>query len=156
MTIRPTAYLITPDQGGDSRVQLSDDAAPINVLSDNIVSLYTRSQIAPLCAPVVDQHGKVVGSEHRRPSDFLTVTGYRDPDGVIWTPPTAFAYAAVCEARHAWENDAAQARKLLAALVDARPLADTPGFLSAQDAARNFLRTERPSVRRDDTTEKAA
>lgn len=72
MTIRPTAYLVMPENGGDSRVQLVEDAAPINVLSDNIVPLFTRSQIAPLCAPVVDQHGKVAGSENRRPGDLLT------------------------------------------------------------------------------------
>ena len=154
MTIRPTAYLVMPENGGDSRVQLVEDAAPINVLSDNIVPLFTRSQIAPLCAPVVDQHGKVVGSENRRPSDFLTVTGYRDPDGVIWTPPTAFAYAAACEARHAWENDAALARKLLAALVDECG----PEWVGSTDydTATAFLETERPCARRDDMAEKAA
>ena len=81
--------------------------------------LYRRDAIAPLRVPLVDQHNNVMGHEHRKARELLIERVWTDKDGVVWSRPTAFAYAAVCEARHQWEMELGTARGLLAALVDA-------------------------------------
>lgn len=48
--------------------------------------------------PIVDQDGVVSGFERTSLERLLKVEAYRDEDGTIWTPPTAFAYAQLCRA----------------------------------------------------------
>lgn len=98
--------------------------------------LYRRDDIAPLRVPLVDQHNNVMGHENRKARELLIERVWTDKDGVVWSRPTAFAYAAVCEARHQWEMTAGDARSILAMLADAK----TPEAMAAvQDVARAFL-----------------
>jgi hypothetical protein len=138
MNNRPTAYLVDQYRKPET-VVLAAEMASISIAGAEFVPLYKRDDIAPLQVPLVDQHGKRVGVHHRRPSELLTETAYRDADDVIWTAPTAFAYATVCAARHKADMEIGDMRALLAALVDARPLTDATAFLAAQDAARAYL-----------------
>lgn len=135
MNNRPTAYLVEAYKEKPKAV-LADDMSAISVASADVEPLYKRDDIAPLQVPLVDQHGKRVGVHHRRPSELLTETAYRDADDVIWTTPTAFAYAAVCAARHKADMELGDMRAILAMLADAK----TPEAVSAvQDVARAFL-----------------
>ena len=84
----------------------------------HVEPLYRRDDIAPLRVPLVDQHNNVMGYENRKARELLIERVWTDKDGVVWSRPTAFAYAAVCEARHQWEMTAGDARALLATLVD--------------------------------------
>lgn len=138
MNNRPTAYLVAPYKQPET-VVLAAQMDAVSFAGADVEPLYKRDDIAPLQVPLVDQHGKTVGTHHRRPSELLTETAYRDAEDVIWTAPTAFAYAAVCEARHKADMQIGEMRALLAALVDARPMSDATTFLAAQDAARTFL-----------------
>lgn len=135
MNNRPTAYLVEAYKEKPKAV-LADDMSAISVASADVEPLYKRDDIAPLQVPLVDQHGKRVGVHHRRPSELLTETAYRDADDVIWTAPTAFAYATVCAARHKADMETGDMRAILAMLADAK----TPEAVSAvQGVARAFL-----------------
>jgi len=117
MTNRPTAYLVDQYKKPES-VVLAAEMAKISIAGAEFTPLFKRDDIAPLQVPLIDQHGKTVGTHHRRPSELMTETAYRDADGVIWTSPTAFAYAAVCEARHKADMELGRARMALAELLD--------------------------------------
>lgn len=49
--------------------------------------------------PIVDQDGNRVGVSHKTPEELCRVDAYRDENGTVWTPPTAWAYYQVCRAR---------------------------------------------------------
>lgn len=135
MNNRPTAYLVEAYKEKPKAV-LADDMSAISVAGADVEPLYKRDDIAPLQVPLIDQHGRRVGVHHRRPSELLTETAYRDADDVIWTAPTAFAYATVCAARHKADMETGDMRAILAMLADAK----TPEAISAvQDVARAFL-----------------
>ena len=144
MTNRPTAYLVDQYKK-PTTVVLADDMDKISIAGAEFTGLFKREDIAPLQVPLLDQHGKRVGTHHKRPADLLSETAYRDEDDVIWTAPTAFAYAKACEARHKHEMANGDMRMLLAALVDSRPLADPVAFFAAQDAAKAYLNKTNPS-----------
>lgn len=50
--------------------------------------------------PIVDQNGTYCGVQRSALSSLLVIEGYRDEEGTIWTPPTAYAYAMICKAHH--------------------------------------------------------
>jgi HAMP domain-containing protein len=50
---------------------------------------------------IVDQDGNEVGHTHRSMAELLREDAWRDDNGTIWNPPTAWAYFAVCRARDA-------------------------------------------------------
>jgi hypothetical protein len=113
--------------------------------------LYRRDAIAPLRVPLVDQHNNVMGHEHRKARELLIERVWTDKDGVVWSRPTAWAYYAVCEARHQWEMTAGDARSILAMLADAK----TPeGIAAVQDVARAFLDKTSPTRSRNFDTAK--
>ena len=139
VAIEARAYEVTPS--GDmlpflvSRVNVSTMKDRLEN-GDQVEALYRRDDIAPLRVPLVDQHNNVMGYEHRKARELLIERVWTDKDGVVWSRPTAFAYAAVCEARHQWEMTAGDARSILAMLADAK----TPETIAAvQDVARAFL-----------------
>ena len=102
----------------------------------HVEPLYRRDDIAPLRVPLVDQHNNVMGYENRKARELLIERVWTDKDGVVWSRPTAWAYMAVCEARHQWEMAAGDARGILAMLADAK----SPEAIAAvQDVARAFL-----------------
>jgi hypothetical protein len=52
-----------------------------------------------IVCPIINQHGERVGVHHALPEELLYVEAYVDENGTAWTPPTAYAYAMVCESR---------------------------------------------------------
>jgi uncharacterized Zn finger protein (UPF0148 family) len=50
---------------------------------------------------IVDQDGNEVGYTHRPMAELRREDAWRDDNGTIWNPPTAWAYFAVCRARDA-------------------------------------------------------
>lgn len=111
VAIEPTGYFV-PGAG----VYSPHDVARFpNV---GAIALYRRDDIAPLRVPLVDQHNNVMGHENRKARELLIERVWTDKDGVVWSRPTAFAYAAVCEARHLADMELGEVRGLLAALVD--------------------------------------
>lgn len=132
VAIEPAAYLC------DGKVFGPDETGRIFAPADakSIEGLYKRDDIAPLKVPLVDQHNNVMGYENRKARELLIERVWTDKDGVVWSRPTAFAYAAVCEARHQWEMTAGDARSILAMLADAK----SPEAIAAvQDVARAYL-----------------
>lgn len=77
-----------------------------------------------------------MGHEHRKARELLIERVYTDKDGVVWSRPTAWAYYAVCEARHQWEMTAGDARAILVMLADAK---GTLALDAVQDVARAYL-----------------
>jgi len=51
--------------------------------------------------PIIDQHREEIGIAHRKPADLERVDAFMDDNGTAWTPPTAWAYFAACQARDA-------------------------------------------------------
>lgn len=94
----PIALMIVSLDGQNQNVVLTADVD--NLGTGKVIGLYTKDQLAPSRVPLVDQHDKFVGYEHRRPDFYTHAEGYRDEDGVIWTQPTAEAYAKVCGLNH--------------------------------------------------------
>jgi len=146
VAISPTGYYV-PGAG----VYSPQDVAAKFSQAAGIEALYKRDDIAPLRAPLVDQHNNVVGYEHRKARELLIERVWTDRDGVVWSRPTAWAYHAVCEARHQWEMTAGDARSILAMLADVK----TPeGIAAVQDVARAFLDKTSPTRSRNFDTAK--
>jgi hypothetical protein len=131
VVIEPAGYAL------NGRLFSKEEMAAQRVASNDAVTpVYYRDAIAPLRVPLVDQHNNVMGHEHRKARELLIERVFTDTDGVVWSRPTAWAYYAVCEARHQWEMMAGDARSILAMLADAK----TPeGIAAVQDVARAFL-----------------
>lgn len=137
VAIEPAGYalngrLMNKDEIDQTRVASTDTVAPV----------YYRDDIAPLRVPLVDQHNNVMGHENRKARELLIERVWTDKDGVVWSRPTAFAYAAVCEARHQWEMTAGDARALLAALVDELAASAAQGGKITPKAAMAARRAE--------------
>lgn len=79
----------------------------------NVIAALGASAYRPLERPIVDQEGKIVGSARNDLDLKLTIHGFRDETDTVWTPPTAYAYYAVCMAARAYT---AQIRELCGAL----------------------------------------
>ena len=131
VAIEPAGYalngrLMNKDEIDQTRVASTDTVAPV----------YYRDDIAPLRVPLVDQHNNVMGYENRKARELLIERVWTDKDGVVWSRPTAFAYAAVCEARHQWEMTAGDARSILVMLADAK---GTLALDAIQELARAYL-----------------
>ena len=122
----------------DGKVFGPDETGRIFTPADakSIEGLYKRDDIAPLKVPLVDQHNNVMGYENRKARELLIERVWTDKDGVVWSRPTAFAYAAVCEARHQWEMTAGDARSILVMLADAK---GTLALDAIQELARAYL-----------------
>lgn len=84
---------------------------------------------------------------------------YKDSNGEVWSPPTAWAYAKVCEARTDWQTRATSAEALLREAGDvmrAWLMADGIGIgvdiKNAREACRSFLAKLSPAPKpREDT-----
>lgn len=126
VAISPAGYLVEFKTGakawGERPHPENDETGPYR----SVEALYRRDDIAPLRVPLVDQHNNVMGHEYRKARELLIERVWTDKDGVVWSRPTAFAYAAACEARHQTEMELGTVRGLLAALVDANPHAHEP------------------------------
>lgn len=136
VAIEPAGYATTWSDGvTDVRAK---PPLPENVRKDGatVHPLYRRDDIAPLRVPLVDQRNNVMGYENRKARELLVERVWTDKDGVVWSRPTAFAYAAVCEARHQWEMTAGDARAILIMLADAK---GTLALDAVQELARAYL-----------------
>ena len=111
VAIEPAAFLY---QDGEGNLTIHPPVGRVSVE----IPLYRRDDIAPLHVPLVDQHNNIMGHENRKARELLIERVWTDRDGVVWSRPTAFAYAAVCEARHLADMELGEVRGLLAALVD--------------------------------------
>lgn len=54
--------------------------------------------------PIVDQDGATVGTANVEIADLFKVEAFKDDEGTVWTPPTAWAYRAACNAIHQRES----------------------------------------------------
>lgn len=134
VAIEPAAY---ETMFRDGTTAVTKDARWSSATGRWVVNpLYRRDDIAPLRVPLVDQHNNVMGHENRKARELLIERVWTDKDGVVWSRPTAFAYAAVCEARHQWEMTAGDARSILAMLADAK---GTLALDAIQELARAYL-----------------
>lgn len=133
VAIAPTAYLMQSPDGHNFSALVGQTGG---TLGNPIEALYRRDDIAPLRVPLVDQHNNVMGHENRKARELLIERVWTDRDGVVWSRPTAFAYAAVCEARHQWEMTAGDARSILVMLADAK---GTLALDAIRELARAYL-----------------
>lgn len=129
VAIEPAAFLY---QDGEGNLTIHPPVGRVSVE----IPLYRRDDIAPLHVPLVDQHNNIMGHENRKARELLIERVWTDKDGVVWSRPTAFAYAAVCEARHQWEMTAGDARSILVMLADAK---GTLALDAIQELARAYL-----------------
>lgn len=113
----PIALMIVSLDGQNQSVALTADVD--NLGTGKVIGLYTKDQLAPSKVPLIDQHDQFVGYEFRRPDFYLNAEGYRDEDDVIWTQPTAEAYAKVCALNHFHRDRVAQ---MMAAIAEAADL----------------------------------
>lgn len=119
MNPEPTAYLIEPMGGDPDVLPALWHARTLEGLTTGVIHpLYKRDDIAPLRVPMIDQNDTFVGYEHRRADDLLRAEAYRDDDGVIWSRPTAEAYAKACAALHAKRERVEALEAILARALD--------------------------------------
>lgn len=113
----PIALMVVSIDGQNQSVALTADVE--NLGTGKVIGLYTKDQLTPSKVPLIDQHDRFVGFEYRRPGFYDHAEGYRDEDDVIWTQPTAEAYAKVCALNHFNKERVAQ---MMAGIAEAADL----------------------------------